>query len=541
MNIGARRADGRARLGLVVCGVVAVGYLGWFFVWPLAAIVGRGIADSGQSFTALISSTLGSTRVRQIIGFTLLQASVSTLATFVLGLPLVAVLTRRRARGLAAVRTLVVVPFVLPTVVVAAGFDALFGAGGPLRALDLVPSTTVVVLAHVVFNLAVVVRVVGARWSTLDPELARAARVLGAGPMRVWTSVTLPLLAPAIAAAAAIVMLFCVTSFGVVLVLGGIGRSTIETEIYRLTTQELALDRAAVLVLVQLLVVAIVALVAGAFGRQRGIVRAVGARDVREPIRGVRTRVGVMLAVAPVSLLVVAPLAMLLARGCAHARVGWNFLRHDDFSGIVWTSSIAASLRAVAAATLLALVVGACATALLVTMRRGRRIVDVLFALPLGVSAVSIGFGFLIALDRPVDLRASWWLVPIAQATVALPFVIRTMVPAWRAIDPALREVAATLGTAPRSVRRRVDIPLLRPAIVTGAALAAAVALGEFGATAFVARADAPTVPIAIVRLLGRPGAAAHDAAYLLAAVLVVITALLAVVADRAATTGQGF
>ena len=128
--------------------------------------------------------------------------------------------------------------------------------------------------------------------------------------------------------------------------------------------------------------------------------------------------------------------------------------------------------------------------------------------LPLGTSAVIVGFGFLISLDQPpIDLRASVLLIPIAHSLVALPFVVRAMAPVIRSIDPRLREAAAVLGASPRRVWQEVDAPLVARAALVGAGFAFAVSLGEFGATLFIARPDTPTVPIAIDRLLSHPGA----------------------------------
>jgi thiamine transport system permease protein len=147
--------------------------------------------------------------------------------------------------------------------------------------------------------------------------------------------------------------------------------------------------------------------------------------------------------------------------------------------------------------------------------------------LPLGTSAVTVGFGFLIALDqRPLDLRTSVLLIPLAHAIVAIPFVVRAMVPVLRSIDPRLRDAAAVLGASPARVWREVDLPVVRRAMAVAAGFAAAVSLGEFGATLFIARPDRPTIPVAIYRLLGRPGSANFGQAMALSTVLMVVTAL---------------
>jgi thiamine transport system permease protein len=141
--------------------------------------------------------------------------------------------------------------------------------------------------------------------------------------------------------------------------------------------------------------------------------------------------------------------------------------------------------------------------------------------LPLGTSAVTLGFGFLIALDEPpLDLRTSWILVPLAQALVAVPFVVRIVVPALRAIDDRLRDAATMLGASPALVWRHIDWPVAARAASAAAAFAFAISLGEFGATSFLARPDSPTIPVAIFRLLSRPGASLHGMAMALAVVL---------------------
>ncbi len=167
------------------------------------------------------------------------------------------------------------------------------------------------------------------------------------------------------------------------------------------------------------------------------------------------------------------------------------------------------------------------------TDRLGRA-ADTVLALPLGTSAVTVGFGFLVALDTPpLDLRGSWWIVPLAHALVGVPFVVRTLVPALRAVEPRLREAAATLGAPPGRVWREVDLPLVGRAVLVAGGFAFAVSLGEFGATTVLGRDDTPTVPLAIARFLGRPGEANFGQAMAMSVVLLAVTAIVVAVADR--------
>ena len=176
--------------------------------------------------------------------------------------------------------------------------------------------------------------------------------------------------------------------------------------------------------------------------------------------------------------------------------------------------------------------------ATIMTRRRDRLAAafDTVLMLPLGTSAVTLGFGMLLALDAPIDLRTSILLVPIAHGLVGLPFVVRTTVPMLRSIGPSMREAAAVLGAGPTRVWREIDLPLITRAATVGAGFALAVSLGEFGATNFLALPDRPTLPVAIFRLLGQPGTMGRAMA--LATILMVLTAVTVLAIERTGTPG---
>jgi thiamine transport system permease protein len=162
------------------------------------------------------------------------------------------------------------------------------------------------------------------------------------------------------------------------------------------------------------------------------------------------------------------------------------------------------------------------------------RAFDLGMMLPLGASAVTVGFGMLIALDEPpLDFRSSRWLVPVAHALIGVPFVMRIVVPTLRGIDVRLREAAATLGATPARVRREIDLPIAARALSVGAGFSFAVSLGEFGATSFLPRhPDQLTAPLALFRLLSQPGHALRGQAMALAVVLMLATALSVLVIE---------
>jgi thiamine transport system permease protein len=457
------------------------------------------------------------------------------------------VLARYEFRGRRLVRALVTVPFVLPTVVVGSAFVALLGEGGPLAPLGLDQTLGAILVAHVFFNYAVVVRTVGSLWAHLDPRPEEAARMLGASRLRAMREVTLPALRPAIATAATVVFLFTFTSFGVILILGGPGTATLETEIYRQTAQLLNLPLAAALTVVQL--VAIVVLLNATSWIEGRQTTAVSLRAATETARRPRTwasRVVLAGNLFVMALVLGVPLLVLVERSFDTPR-GYSLdfyralgeLRAGSTLFVEPVDAIANSVQFALAATVLAVVVGGCAAFALASARH--RGFDALVSLPLGVSAVTVGFGFLIALDHPpVDLRGSWWLVPIAQALVAVPFVVRVMTPVLRAIDPRLREAAAMLGAGPGRVWREVDLPIVARAALVAAAFAFAISLGEFGATVFIVRPDTPTLPVLVYRLLGQPGPLNFGAAMAASVILMALTglAMLGIERFRAGSVG---
>ncbi|MGV9891223.1 ABC transporter permease [Streptomyces sp. NPDC003395] len=518
-----------------------VAFFAVFFAYPVAAIVARGLKVDGAWQFGRLTDVLGQSDIRHVLWFTTWQALVSAGLTLLLALPGAYVFARFDFPGKRLLRAVVTVPFVLPTVVVGTAFLALVGRGGLLDDLWGVRLDTTVwaiLLAHVFFNYAVVVRTVGGLWAQLDPRQEEAARMLGASRFTAWRKVTLPALAPAVAAAALMVFLFCFTSFGIVQILGGPAYSTLEVEIYRQTADVFDLSTAAVLTIVQFAAVgAILAVHAWTVRRRESALKLVDAATTARRPRGAgqwTLLAGVLLTVAA---LLVLPPAVLVQRSLDGGLGYYRALTGQDGNTFLVPpiEAIGNSLEYAVAATGIALLIGALAAAALTRRDAGRLVrgFDALLMLPLGVSAVTVGFGFLITLDTPpLDLRSSWILVPLAQALVGVPFVVRTMLPVLRAVDGRLREAAAVLGASPWRVWREVDLPMVRRALLIAAGFAFAVSLGEFGATVFIARPDNPTLPVAVARLLSRPGDLNYGQAMALSTILMVVCAVALLVLE---------
>ncbi|WP_457205187.1 ABC transporter permease [Nocardioides sp. P5_C9_2] len=531
-----------AALAALALGPVLV--LGVFFVLPVSAMVSRGFLVDGRLDVGGVLDVLARPRVLRVAWFTVWSSSVATVVAVLVGMPAAYALHRLALPGRQLVRAALLVPFVLPTVVVGVAFRELLGESGPLGGLGLDGTPTAIIAGLVFFNVAVVIRAVGAAWESLDPRPGEAAAALGASPWQVLRTVTLPALRPSIVSAASVVFLFCATAFGVVLTLGGVRHATVETEIYLLTTTLFDLRAAAALSMVQLVVV--VGLLAVA-ARLRATPDPSTTRTTPRPQRPRRRDVPVLVATTLLLAAVALPVVTLVA-GSLHSDGAWsldNYRRlttsgEDQALLVPVTAALVTSLRTAVDATWMALLMGL-SVALLVTRRSRTRVerrvrggLDVFFMLPLGVSAVTIGFGFLISLDRPpLDLRDSPLLVPIAQALVALPLVVRTIAPVLTGIDDRQRQAAASLGAPPWRALLTVDLPVVWKPLLAASGFAFAVSLGEFGATAFLARDERPTVPVVIFRLLGHPGEHNYGMALAASVVLALATATVVLVVER--------
>lgn len=541
----------RGRWGLALLAALPLVALTIFFVLPVGGMVARGFWPDGNFAPGGVLEVLGRPRVHRVLWFTVWSAGLATLLAVVLGVPVAWCLHRLTFPGRDLLRALVVVPFVLPTVVVGVAFRQLLVPSGLLGGLQLDGTAAAIVAALVFFNVGVVVRTVGAYWEAIDPRREQAAAALGASPFQVLRTVTVPALLPGIASAASVVFLFCATAFGVVLTMGGLRYANVETEIYQLTTQELDLPAAAALSVLQVLVIT---LLLGISARVRRTETALD-RVIRTPVRPAARHWPVFVWTGVVVIFVLAPVISLVLSSLRLSGGGWGL---DNYRALQTTGARNALLVPASEGLLNSLTTAltACAMAMLFGMvvaflvsrrpasRRGRALLGVfdgLFMLPLGVSAVTVGFGFLVTLDRPpLDLRSSSILVPIAQAMVALPLVVRTIAPVLRSVDDRQRQAAASLGAGPFRVLLAVDLPVAWRSLLAAAGFAFAVSVGEFGATSFLAREDHPTLPVVIYRLIGQPGAENFGMAMAASVVLAATTTAVMFAVQRLRVSSVG-
>ena len=558
-----RRAGLRA-LGLWLIPLL---FLGFFFLYPLFSIFKLSFSPE----FAVPGSPIEWMDIWRPFSFTLAQALASTALTLLVGLPAAYLFARIRFPGKGFLRVVIMLPFILPTVVVAAAFNALLGPHGwvnlglmGLFHLDAPPvqflnTLWAIFLAHVFYNTTIVTRMVGDAWGQLDPHLEQAAQALGASRWRVFWEVTLPLLRPVILAASLLVFIFDFTSFGVILILGGPHFATLEVSIYIQALQMLNLPLAGVLSLIQLFCTLAMTVIYSRLGGQSFIPLTPRGRLAGErPLRGRLEKVVAGAFLAFLVALLISPLAALVLRSFTRlaadrAQLGpvtpgltlayYQELFVNRQGSLFYVPPVDAarnSLIYAGVTVLISLPLGLLAALALRQPARLNRWLDPLLMLPLGTSPVTLGLGFLIAFSTPpVDLRSLPWLLPAAYSLVALPFVVRTLQPALASIPLNLRQSAAVLGASPWQVWREIDLPIVARAGLVSATFAFTIALGEFGATSFLARPEYPTLPVAIYRFLSLPGDLNYGQALAMSTLLMAVCAAGIALIERLRLPGE--
>ncbi len=538
-----------------------------FFYQPLAAVLrlafSARLAGEGQSFQPAM--------VAETFGFTLWQALLSTLLTLGVGLPAAYLFSHFEFPGRKFLRLITLLPFILPTVVTAVCFNSLLGPRGwlnlglmalfnlsepPVHILDSLPA---ILLAHVFYNSSLIIRIVGGAWSRLDRKLTQAARMLGADAWHTFWELTLPLLLPAIGGASLLVFLFDFTSFGVVLMLGGPRFATLEVEIYTQALYLFNLPLAGVLSVVQLAFTLLVAWLQNRVSLPRYGKAAMSSE--RANLRRPKTRAEKAFTLAVVIMLAALTLLPLLslvtrsvvsleadrgARGEVQAGFTLRYYRElfRNTSGSIFyvppVTAVRNSLLYAGAAMLIANLLGLLTSYALQASGRLGRWLEPLFILPLGASAVTLGLGFVMVFRRPPwDAFSFPMLIPFAHALVALPLVLRTLLPTLRGIPDSLRQAAGTLGAGWARVFREVDLPVMLRSLLVSMVFAFTVSLGEFGASSFLSTGQNPTIPVAIFRYISQPGALNYGQALAMSTILLLVCAAGSVLIEKARLPGE--
>lgn len=547
--------------------LIPLAFLSFFFYQPLLGIFRQVFSERFNQGWQFFSWE----QVTRPLGFTLWQAFLSTLLTLLIGLPTAYLFARFDFPGRKGLRALSLLPFILPTVVVATAFNTLIGPRGWLNVImmrlfnlssapiNLLNSFSAILLAHVFYNTSIVIRMVGSSLIRLNPHYDEAASVLGANPRRAFKEVSLPLMMPSILGATLLVFLFDFTSFGVVLMLGGPQYATLEVEIYNQAMNRLNLPVAGLLSVVQLAFTLIITLLQNRVNNPRYGKAALGSerKSLIKPKTKLQKLYVVLLSFF-VLILFVTPILSLVSRSLVtfdaargerrEVETGLTFRYYTELfqnrSGSVFYANPLAAVRNSLVFSVLTMIIttamGLIAAYALASSGKLIRWLEPLFMLPLGASAVILGLGFLITFNKAPWTSGTFpIMIPIAHSLIALPFAVRTLMPAIRSIPISLREAALVMGAKPWRVFREVDLPILLRAIIASLAFSFTISLGEFGASSFLSSPQTPTIPVLIYRYISQPGALNYGQALAMSTLLLITSASGSLLIEKIRLPGE--
>jgi thiamine transport system permease protein len=519
---GRLKTNRTGRIALICLPLV---FLGLVFYYPLLCLFQEGVVEEGRLTFRYIQEVFAEPYFRHVILFTAEQALLSTLLAIAIGLPWAYVFTRYEFPFKDTLRSLTIVPFVLPSITVAVGFILFFGNNGHLNRLlmglfgldgpplRLLYSLKGIVLAHAFYNAPIITRMVHAKWERLDPAYEESAQTLGAGRVRRFIGVTLPMLLPSVMTGAALAFIFCFLSFPIVLALGGARFSTLEVEIY---TQFIVLYQHKTGAALAIIEIVLSLLFTYGYIRLEGrFTQETEAAPIRPTIpllRRLTLGKGVVwLFVAASGILFLGPMVSIVVDSFTREWAGRTILtlhwysyifqpQHEALIGAAPLRSVLNSLQVGLAAMGVASVVGLPIAFVIARYRfRGRRGFDTLVMASLGISSVALGAALLAAFLRPpLQLSSGLVAIVLAHSILAYPFVIRAVVPTLESLDRRVVEAARSLGATRLRAFRDIELPLIRRGLLVGAVFAFAISLGEMSATIMLARPELKTMPVVV-------------------------------------------
>lgn len=434
------------------------------------------------------------------VRFTVMQAVLSALISTLLAIPVARALARRRFPGRGFLITLMGAPFLLPAVVAVIGLLAIFGRAGLLNqtlaslGLPVVPIYGLqgVLLAHVFLNLPLATRMILQGWLAIPAERIRLAGSLGFGPAETFRHLERPMLREVLPGVVLVILIICLTSFAVVLTLGGgPGATTIELAIYQAVRFDFDLSRAAGLAGVQVAICAVAALVAWVVVRPAGFGTGLD-RDIQLPAPAGWRRGGDILALLAAALFLILPLMAVILRG---------------MPGL---ADLPASVLPAAGRSIVVALVSACiatATALtlaLAVARRPQPTIEAAATLPLATSGLVLGTGlFLIVQPFTSPMSVALPVTILVNTALTLPYLYRILLPEAQALHAGYGRLADSLSLTGRARLRWLILPRLARPLGFGAGVAAALSMGDLGVITLFAGERQATLPLVVQQLTG--------------------------------------
>ncbi len=527
---------------LVIAGTVAAGLPLLLAVFAIAGLL---VQAPGGSLTEALGALSSDAYLWRVARFTVLQAGLSAIISVALAVPVALALSGLLADGVTRRWLLVLfaVPLALPQIVTVIGITAVWGEQGAITqtasaiGVDLpsIYGLTGILMAHVFFNMPLAARLILGALDTVPGEYHRLADQLGLSGFSRFRIVTLPVIRRSAGEALALVFMLCVTSFAVVLTLGGGPRATtLEVALYQALAFDFDLARAVLLTFVQL---GLTLMVVAAIGLSGGDAAAGDTTGLFRPVRARRSHTSRLsfgsLVLVLATLYVAAPIAAIVLKGIGS--VSADLVVRADVRDALATSlaiAFASASLAVVAATVLAMAAAEQAAGRQFRGKPGfaEQMALLVPSLILVVPAMVIAAGWFIGL-RAFEMQASAapFIIVAVNAAMAMPFAARLVAPTLRASAERTDRLVRSLGVSGWDRWRLVTWPALRPSALAAFAFAMALSLGDLGVVALFGSTDLVTLPLLILRSMGSYRSSDAAALSFLLALLTMALSFLAI------------
>lgn len=454
------------------------------------------------------------------LNFSLSQAGLSAIFSIILAIPGAYYWGRFDFRGKQLGRSLLVLPFMMPGIVIVLGMVVFYGQNGLFNQwLSVLFSRQVrftglysywgIVLAHVLYNLPLCLRMLSESWERIDPKLREASTNLGAGPLFTGCRLTLPLIWPTVVYLFLIVFVYSFLSFTVVLVFGGYLYKTFEVLIYIEYNSKLRFENAAIIAGLQTLILLLFFWLQSILQR-KGYAAKPAAVFPRLSFRKNPVQAVLFYLYNAILLIFLAmPFITVIYRSFLQGGMFGNPFSLENYQlllGEAFRFSVGTSFGKVVLTTcLISTAAGGITTVVAYIFAKERYarswgLTDLFLQLPLGISFMSFGFGLG---SMTGDRVPAWLLILWAHVYLAFPLVYSILRTAWRDFDRTMLESSYLLGASSRYTLLRVEAPLMRRAVQTAFVYGLAISLSDLGAVLLLGRGEVITISVAIYRLIG--------------------------------------
>ncbi|MCP3687367.1 MAG: thiamine/thiamine pyrophosphate ABC transporter, permease protein [Gammaproteobacteria bacterium] len=496
-------------------------------------MLGLSLVTVSESFEQESSSFWRSTYLRRVLVFSFSQAFLSTLLSVGLALLVARAMARR---GNFLFRNLLLklfaLPLVVPAVVAVLGVVSVYGSNGWIPLGRDLYGLNGILLAHLFFNLPLAVRLLLPVWFSIPRPYWRLSEQLGMNSWQQWRLLEWPALRESLPGVAILVFMLCLTSFAVVLTLGGGPKSTtLEVAIYQSLRFDFDPVRAVILALLQFTLCATVAIASLGFQKLPEVEIGYLSQDLPSTEKG---RIINMVIILLAALFVGTPILSMLidaARGPVLAVLSnpglWQAAGHS------LTIGLSAATLSVSMAYLL---LRSSADLFYLHRTNSAMFIELAGSLVYVVPPLVTGTGLFVLLSPYVDVFD--WAIPIVvliNAMMGLPFAIRTISPTMRQNKKRYQRLCEALDLNGWHRFKIVDWPLLRKPFGMAMALIAALALGDLGVIALFGTPQSTTLPLLLYQQLGAylMDQAAVSAAFLLFLCLLIFWLLERLIGGR--------